>query len=238
MEKQDIYISWSGGKDSTASIILAHLDNLPVKGVIMSEVMFSNEENISGEYPEHIKWVNEDAIPYIENKMGFPVIRLKSDKDYLDLFNHRITRSKNPDRIGKKNGFVIPSMCAVCSYLKMGPIRRWRKEHVNYIEIVGIAANERERLERLFAQPNKLSLLYKHNMTERGALELCDKWGLLSPTYVNKKRGGCWFCPNNNLKLLNENHPELIKKLILLEKDPDLVYPYFARGKSVEELIK
>ena len=44
--------SWSGGKDSTASIILAHEHNEPLDLIIFSEVMF--DENISGELPEHI----------------------------------------------------------------------------------------------------------------------------------------------------------------------------------------
>lgn len=44
--------SWSGGKDSTASIILAHEHNEPLDLIIFSEVMF--DKNISGELPEHI----------------------------------------------------------------------------------------------------------------------------------------------------------------------------------------
>ena len=44
--------SWSGGKDSTASIILAHDHNEPLDLIIFSEVMF--DENTSGELPEHI----------------------------------------------------------------------------------------------------------------------------------------------------------------------------------------
>lgn len=38
--------SWSGGKDSTASIILAHEHNEPLDLIIFSEVMF--DETISG----------------------------------------------------------------------------------------------------------------------------------------------------------------------------------------------
>lgn len=45
--------SWSGGKDSTASIILAHENNEPLDFIIFSEVMF--DKNISGELPEHIE---------------------------------------------------------------------------------------------------------------------------------------------------------------------------------------
>lgn len=49
--------SWSGGKDSTASIILAHENNEPLDLIIFSEVMF--DKNISGEFPEHIDFIKK-----------------------------------------------------------------------------------------------------------------------------------------------------------------------------------
>ena len=55
--------SWSGGKDSTASIILDHIHRLPPTKIIMSEVMFDKKRNISGELPEHMEWVKNKAIP-------------------------------------------------------------------------------------------------------------------------------------------------------------------------------
>lgn len=40
--------SFSGGKDSAATIILAHLQNEPLDEIIFSKVMF--DENTSGDY--------------------------------------------------------------------------------------------------------------------------------------------------------------------------------------------
>lgn len=57
--------SWSGGKDSTASIILAHEHGEPLDLIIFSEVMFDNE--ISGELPEHIDFIKNKAIPVFES---------------------------------------------------------------------------------------------------------------------------------------------------------------------------
>lgn len=51
--------SWSGGKDSTASIILAHENCEPLDLIIFSEVMF--DKGISGEIPEHIRFVKRTA---------------------------------------------------------------------------------------------------------------------------------------------------------------------------------
>lgn len=57
--------SWSGGKDSTAGIILAHEHNEPLDLIIFSEVMF--DENISGELPDHIDFIKNKAIPVFES---------------------------------------------------------------------------------------------------------------------------------------------------------------------------
>ena len=65
--------SWSGGKDSTAAIILSHIHNLPPSTVIFSEVMFDKKRGISGELPEHIDFIKNRAIPFLKNG----VIRLK-----------------------------------------------------------------------------------------------------------------------------------------------------------------
>lgn len=47
--------SCSGGKDSTANIILAYENNEPLDLIIFSEVMY--DKNISGELPEHIEFI-------------------------------------------------------------------------------------------------------------------------------------------------------------------------------------
>ena len=51
------YLSWSGGKDSSASIVICYENGIHLDGVVMSEVMFDHSRDISGEDPEHIKWV-------------------------------------------------------------------------------------------------------------------------------------------------------------------------------------
>ena len=55
MQEKKCIATWSGGKDSTASIILAHEHNEPLDLIIFSEVMF--DKGISGELPEHIDFI-------------------------------------------------------------------------------------------------------------------------------------------------------------------------------------
>ena len=76
--------SWSGGKDSTASIILAHEHNEPLDLIIFSEVMF--DKNVSGELPEHIDFIKNKCIPLFES-WGYEVKILHADTTYIDCFN-------------------------------------------------------------------------------------------------------------------------------------------------------
>lgn len=232
------FISWSGGKDSTASIIICHEQGIPIDGVVMSEVMFDHSRNISGEHPEHIKWVYEVAIPKIECDFGYKVIVLKSESDYVQEFYHKIgTRTKHKDRVGKYAGFFLGGLCVGNDRLKMQPLRKFFKEQGEHEQIVGIAGDEPKRLARLTS--NKRSVLAEFGVTEKDALELCKKYDLLSPTYNSNFRGGCWFCPN--CKILEfaktkRDHPDLWAELKKLSQEPNTVSKIFCWGKTFDEI--
>lgn len=84
--KEKLYIcSWSGGKDSMATILLALENNEPLDRVVFSEVMFDHEKGISGEIPEHIDWVYSTAIPKLES-MGVKVDVVRDKQDYKSFF--------------------------------------------------------------------------------------------------------------------------------------------------------
>ena len=82
--------NWSGGKDSTASIILEHIHGLPPSKIIMSEIMFDKKRNISGELPEHMEWVHNTAIPIFQNwgDVDIYLNNLEFKKSQLTLFNN------------------------------------------------------------------------------------------------------------------------------------------------------
>lgn len=215
--------SWSGGKDSTASIILAHEHGEPLDMIIFAEVMF--DENISGELPEHIEFIHRAKNVF--ESWGYPVHILRSDKTYLEHFHHRVYKTKNQERIGKKIGFPIKGRCGINRDCKIRPIRQfWKSVEGEYTQYVGIAVEEKERLDRLVKTTNTISLLEKYRYTEEMAFELCKKYDLLSPIYEFTRRGGCWFCPNakeKELRHLRKNHNHLWKKLLELEDDPETI---------------
>lgn len=215
--------SWSGGKDSTASIILAHEHNEPLDLIIFSEVMF--DENISGELPEHIDFIKNKAIPIFES-WGYDVKIIHSTKTYMDCFYHEVKKSvKNA---GKRQGFPIPGMCKINDRCKTKPLDDFFKGHKNreYIKYIGIAVDETARMERIVKTGNQVSLLDKYGYTEQMAFDLCKKYDLLSPIYDFAPRGGCWFCPNARyaeLKHLRTYHRDLWQKLLALENEPNLI---------------
>ncbi len=228
-------ISWSGGKDSTATIILFHEHEKELKRdgedvvILFSEVMFDKKHNISGHNPEIIRFIYEKK--EIFESWGYKVNILHSDKDYLDIFFHRLTRSPDPSRIGLVHGFVPSGICAVKRDCKLKPIEKWYKENPgNIIQYIGIATDEPKRLESLHKMDNTLSLLEKYNYTEVDAMELCKKYNMVSPQYTleGQKRDGCWFCPNAKLcehEIIRNTMPKAWKKYISLENTPNLAYP-------------
>lgn len=143
--------SWSGGKDSTAAIILDHIHGLPPSTVVFCEVMYDRKHGISGELPEHIDFVKNVAIPKFQ-EWGFTVDVIHSETDYLDNFFHVISKSRNGNN-GKMRGFPLSGRCTINRDCKLKPIHDYYKraglKPSEYTQYVGIAIDEPERLERL-----------------------------------------------------------------------------------------
>lgn len=215
--------SWSGGKDSTATIILAHEHQEPLDLIIFSEVMF--DDNISGELSEHIDFIKNKAIPIFES-LGYEVKILHAKLNYMDIFMREPTRGKHFGT-GKKTGFPMSGKCQINKSVKVLPIKSFLKSiGEEFTQYIGIAVDEPVRMERIVNAENKSSLLEKYGYTEQMAFDLCKEYGLLSPIYEFTNRGGCWFCPNMRyaqLKHLRTYHRDLWNKLLELEHEPDLI---------------
>lgn len=234
-------MSWSGGKDSTASIILAHENNEPLDTIVFCEVMYDLKNNISGENPEHIKFIKEEAKPLFES-WGYQVEILRANRDYLDFF-HRIIMypRKHMDHKGKKFGFPCYGLCGVKRDLKLKPIDQYYKSISDeIIQYVGICTDEKRRLTSLRNQPGRISLLEKYGFTERMAREKCEEYGLLSPSYQFSDRGGCWFCPNAKLaehRIIKEKYPDVWNQFVALEDEDNVAnYKFNVFGKTLHEI--
>lgn len=139
-------LTCSFGKDSIATALLALQHGEPLDELVYSEVMFS--DTVSGELPEHKRFIYETAIPYFE-KRGIPTKILRGQKTYLDCF-YRIVSRGNAE--GKLASFPLTGRCSIQRDCKLPPIRTYQKtlphDTVYYL---GIAADEPIRLARLKA---------------------------------------------------------------------------------------
>ena len=238
-DKSQIHIaSCSFGKDSIATILLALEHNEPLDKVIFSEVMFDHERGISGEHPEHIHWVYDTAIPKLES-FGLTVEVLRAKKDFRSLFFHKATKGK---RIGQVLGFPMVGRCCVNKELKINPIKQWlkkQKQEFDIIQYIGIAIDEKPRLERMHRYQDRVSLLEKYQYTEKDAYDLCLQYNLLSPLYQSVHRGGCWFCPSASVSQflhVRQNHPWLWNELRDMSKTPNLIRSDLKFNMSFEEV--
>ena len=254
-------ISWSGGKDSTATVILfhEHEEELLKPGdkvtILFAEVMYDLKRNISGHNPDIIDFIYEKKKVFESWGYNVEILRSK-DKDFLINFYHKLTKSPDPERVGKTWGFVPSGICAIKRDCKLKPISEWNKLHAgdNQVQYVGIALDEPKRLDSLHKQPDTISLLEKYGYTEEMAMELCRKYDMVSPQYLisgakNVTRDGCWFCPNAKLcehKNIYERMPEIWEEYVALEDTPNLAYPKWNpysketlhdRDRKIKEMI-
>ena len=145
----------SFGKDSNATALLALQHGEPLDEIIYTEVMFSKE--ISGELPEHTRFIYETAIPYFE-KRGIPTRVLHAEKTYLDCFYHVVSRGNAQ---GKLAAFPLAGRCAIQRDCKVPPLEAYKKSlPPGTVSYLGIAADEPIRLERL--KPDQVSLMAKY----------------------------------------------------------------------------
>lgn len=206
---------------------MAHEHGEPLDIILFSEVMYDRKRGISGENPEHIRFI-KDTKPLFES-WGYEVHILRADTDYLGFFNRIIENPKKyQDRKGKKFGFPVFGMCGVKRDCKEKPIKDYlSKIEDEIIQYVGICADEETRLESLHKQSGGISLLEKYGYTEDMARQKCEEYGLLSPVYKYSKRGGCWFCPNAKLpehREIRRLYPEIWREFVSLEDTENVAY--------------
>lgn len=221
--------SCSFGKDSLAMLIKIKELGMPLDEVIYVDIRF--DENISGETPEMASFI-EKAEKILKEKFDIKVKHLKG-VTFKEQFYKVKQRGKH---IGDNYGFpyAIGSWCN--SYLKLTPLKEYFKNIKEpVIQYVGIAYDEPKRYERLNHETHKAPL-YDLKITEKEAMEICEKYDLVSPIYKTSVRGGCWFCPKQRigqLKWLYQEHNDLWNILKNMEKDS---FNTFRPNTTLEEL--
>lgn len=226
--------SVSFGKDSLAMLIKIKELGLPLDEVIYVDIMF--DDNISGETPEMASFITK-AEKTLKEKFNIKVTHLKGIT-FKEQF-YKVKQRGN--HIGDNYGFPYTIGAWCNDRLKMQPIKEYlRKQKNQVIQYVGIAYDEPKRYERLNHQTH-IAPLYDLKITEKEAMEICEKYDLVSPIYKTSFRGGCWFCPKqrlSQLKWLYKEHNDLWNILKDMEKDSFNTFKPNATLKDLEERFK
>jgi 3'-phosphoadenosine 5'-phosphosulfate sulfotransferase (PAPS reductase)/FAD synthetase len=237
-------VCWSGGKDSTATLVLAHEQGIKIDLVLMSLLWFDKRRGIYAINPVMLDWIINYAKPLIES-WGFPVKILSSEKDYIYYFYKKRQSYRKPENIvniGKHNGFLLGGMC-VLQQEKVKPIEQYLRnlsKDCSFTEIIGICADERKRIEGMKKRGYR-SLLVENNIKQKETISICEPYGMVAPTYKMRKRDGCWFCPNQSIAELAElklNYPHYYAELAELAKVENTVARGFRYGVSFADTDK
>jgi hypothetical protein len=190
-------LAWSGGKDSTATGILAKRHGIHIDEIVT--VM-----------PDPFKKELE-LLEKFEDFMGMNVQMLDCPT-FDDYFLRKKVRGPHKGTI---YGWPFTVFKACARVMKWEPMQSYAKELGEHKFLLGIAKGEARKI----LEPNE-SLLLRFGLTEEDARSLCVECGLLNPLYEHFKRLGCVRCPKQGkaaLEKVRELEPE--KYAWMLEND-------------------
>jgi len=235
-------VSFSGGKDSTAMLLM-----MLEKGIQVDRVIFVDTTKEFPQMYEHIAKVQEMIKP----------IKIETVKIDFDYWFAEHIRTKG--RWKGQKGYGWPDIHnRWCTGLKReaynhvvfgvthNPYKR--KENVgnnskkDIVEFIGIAYDEKHRTQhnkQHFKNRNVKYPLVEYGITEKQALEYCYKNGLdWGGLYEKLSRISCYCCPLqriNELRVLYNEFPELWAEMIEMGKKS---HRKFRPDYSLKELTK
>ena len=184
-------ISLSGGKDSTAMLLMMLEKKIKVDHIVFFDTGW--------EFPEMIKHINK-----LEKYIGRKIIRLKSKRSFKELFD--------------KWGFASLQN-RWCTAEKRGAINKVCNQYKPFTQWIGFSSDESKRIKKTIGYCYPLvdwkiteedALKYCY---EKGFV-----WGGLYELY---KRVSCWNCPLQSLrdlKILWEFFPEYWQRLLKMQE--------------------
>lgn len=208
MRQYEWTVNWSGGKDSTATILLMHENGVPIKEIVYYRMMFNEE--LTATLPVMTNFV-DNGKKFWET-LGYKVTILYS-KPATEKSNKVYFKAKDSDKNGNMYG-ITRFARGHCKF-EDEKERLGKLVSNDGMQMIGYRADETERHKKLGGK--KQSIMVALGITEKDTFDICRKYNMLSPLYdLGFKRDGCWFCPNcakKERKYLKENHPELVKMI-------------------------
>lgn len=223
--------SLSYGKDSLKMLDVIKSRGSPLDRIITFDVWAT--DTISADLPEVTEFKKMMDM-YIKGKYGIQVehlcARLKDgSKATYEKYFYSVRKKGN--FIGNIYGFPMVQSPWCNGRLKTNA----RKGAVKAgdIEYIGIAFDEPKRHKII--SDTRIAPLVDFEIDEDLCGLHCMYEGILSPTYCDSCRDGCWFCHNQSvgaLRALRKKHPQLWQLLLKWDLDSPVT---FKPGRTVHD---
>ncbi len=207
--RKKLIVSFSGGKDSTAMLLM-----LLEKNITIDEIIFADTGVEFPEVYEHIKKV--------EKYIGRNITILKPPHNYI-YYATQYKKVKGAT-IGANYGWSDFRSRWCTRMLKTLPMNKYFKEKYggpsNYELAIGIAYDEKRRE---IQESNKIYPLINWGITEQMALDYCYSKGFDWNGYYEKfDHVSCFVCPLRKLKelyIIYKDYPDLWKTMQYIDKN-------------------
>ncbi|MHA1396114.1 MAG: phosphoadenosine phosphosulfate reductase domain-containing protein [Candidatus Heimdallarchaeaceae archaeon] len=196
-------VYFSGGKDSTAMLIVLLENQIP-----FDEIIFNDTEV---EFPEIYTHIN-----LVQKKLEVKITYLKPKKHFEYWMCEHRTRKGNIGygwpRIKLRWCTKLFKQRAESSYFKKKQLKNIRK-------LIGISTSEINRMKKYYKQ--EIYPLVKFGIDSQEALKICYRYGFdWNGLYEKLSHTGCFWCPFRRLREL-ENiyrfYPHLWVKMMELD---------------------
>lgn len=236
MNKPNLHVvSLSGGKDSTAMLLMMLERHLPIDIILFCDTGL--------EFPAMYRHLN-----HLEQYTGRSITRIKAEHDFDFYFKEASVKRR------QREAFIRQFGEDYSGYGWPGPRQRWctnrlkdtprekflqplRKEY-DLIQYIGIAADETQRLQRKNNQAtNHVHPLVDWGITEAECLQYCYDRGFdWEGLYEMFHRVSCWCCPLQGLaelRMLRKHYPDLWRQLGIWDTE---TWRKFRADYSIKEL--
>ena len=195
-------VSVSGGKDSTAMLLLMIEKKIPIHRIYFADTGL--------ELPETYKFIKRLS-KYCEIRLRFPIRIIKDEKDWDYYFYKKMGGKRRP---GEIRGF--PFVVQKCWYQRDCKERLLNKfTDKSDITFIGFTTDETKRADRLKKKWPVRFPLIEWGISEKDALEFCyskgyDFGGIYE--WMPSKRVSCYKCPKQSSAdwaAIKKHKPEL-----------------------------
>lgn len=198
-------VQFSGGKDSTAMLLMMLERGMPVDDIIFCDVGM--------EFPEVYEHIKK-----VEVYIGRKITKLKAQYSFEYYMCDIPKTGKHSDQLGYGWPRMFNRWCT--GRMKERVTTHYLRGIGEYILFIGIAADEPKRHKNIPA--NVRHPLYDWGVTEAQALQYCKGKGLdFGGLYDRFKRLGCYCCPLqkiSELRKVRRYYPELWSEIQRLDK--------------------